>query len=67
MTFNLCFYDLKEEIQQEIYNKAKQEVINEFGEDMIKEEAQNLSISYDILLRCKADEQIIKFNFKFTI
>lgn len=67
MTFNLCFYDLKEEIQQEIYNMAKQEVINEFGEDMIKEEAQNLSISYDILLRCKADEQIIKFNFKFTI
>lgn len=67
MTFNLCFYDLKEEIQQEIYNKAKQEVINEFGEDMIKEKAQNLSISYDILLRCKADEQIIKFNFKFTI
>jgi|GEM_PF-3807944 len=67
MTFNLCFYNLKEEIQQEIYNKAKQEVINEFGEDMIKEEAQNLSISYDILLRCKADEQIIKFNFKFTI
>lgn len=67
MTFNLCFYNLKEEIRQEIYNKAKQEVINEFGEDMIKEEAQNLSISYDILLRCKTDEQIIKFNFKFTI
>lgn len=65
--YYLNFSDLNEEAQSQLLQDARDDLIEEYGEDVLKEEANNMNISYDTLLTERAESHMYSFDFVFNI
>lgn len=61
--YYLNFSDLSEEAQQQLFEDAKADL----DQDELKEEAEQMNISFDTLLGERAQQHIYTFNYVFNV
>lgn len=65
--YYLNFSNLNEETQQQILEDAKDDLIEEYGEETLQEEADDMNIDIDTYLTEKAERHMYSFDFVFNV
>lgn len=58
---------MNNEAQEELLNNAIEDLINTYGEEELREEAEDMNIDYWTFIREKAESHMYSFDFVFNI
>lgn len=65
--YYLNFSNLNEETQQQILRDAKDDLIEEYGEETLQKEADDMNIDIDTYLIERAERHMYSFDFVFNL